>query len=355
MGPGPRLAGRPGACYTVAAVKPGSIIHKVYFMSVYTTLDKSDLTEFLNAFDVGSVHELRGISDGIENTNYFLTTAHDNDKHNFVLTIFESLEYKELPFFLNLMAFLAEREVPCAHPVADRGGQYLQRLKSKPAALVQRLPGHSITSPSSDHCRQVGAALARLHLAGKDFPQTRKNPRNYTWFEQTAVLLKPRLEAEDREVLHGELSLLRYAVKEPLPGGIIHADLFRDNVLFEPHRAREYLVGIIDFYYACSGAWLYDLAITVNDWCSDSEGSLKTDCVKALLQSYHAERALTAQEHKYWPVALRAAALRFWLSRLGDLHFPRRGEITHIKNPDQFKRILLHHIRNQKTGNTIWI
>jgi homoserine kinase type II len=320
-------------------------------MSVYTTLNKSDLTEFLNAFDVGSVHELRGISDGIENTNYFLTTAHNNDKHNFVLTIFESLEYRELPFFLNLMAFLAERQVPCAHPVADRDGQYLQHLKSKPAALVQRLPGRSITGASLDHCRQVGAALARLHLAGADFPQTRRNPRNYTWFEQTAVLLKPRLESEDREVLRDELSLLRYAVTEPLPGGIIHADLFRDNILFEQDR----LTGIIDFYYACTGAWLYDLAITVNDWCSDIDGNLKAECAKALLQSYHAERALTVQERKYWPIALRAAALRFWLSRLGDLHFPRRGEITHIKNPDEFKRILLHHVRNQETGNTVWM
>lgn len=320
-------------------------------MSVYTTLNKSDLTEFLNAFDVGVAHDLRGISDGIENTNYFLTTLHNNDKHHFVLTIFESLGYEELPFFLNLMAFLAERGVACAHPVADREGRYLQRLKSKPAALVQRLPGRSIAAPSLDHCRQVGTALAKLHLAGKDFPQARKNPRGYAWFEQAGRKLQPRLTAMEQEIMSGELSLLQNAVKEQLPGGIIHADLFRDNILFE----QDQLTGIIDFYYACTGAWLYDLAITVNDWCSNHDGSLKIQQTRILLQSYHAERALTEQEHKYWPVILRAAALRFWLSRLCDMHFPRRGEITHIKNPEEFRRILLHHIRSQESGTTVWI
>jgi homoserine kinase type II len=320
-------------------------------MSVYTTLNKSDLTEFLNAFDVGVIHDLRGISDGIENTNYFLTSLHDNDKCNFVLTIFESLAYEELPFFLNLMAYLAEHEVPCAHPVADREGHYLKRLKTKPAALVQRLSGRSITVPSLDHCRQVGSALAKLHLAGKDFPQARKNPRGYTWFEQAARKLQPKLAKEERGILDGELSLLQNAIKDQLPGGIIHADLFRDNVLFEQDR----LTGIIDFYYACTGAWLYDLAITVNDWCSNSDGSMKTEHAAALMDSYHTERALTGQERRHWPVVLRAAALRFWLSRLCDLHFPRRGEITHTKDPDEFKRILLHHIRNQQSGNTVWL
>ncbi len=320
-------------------------------MSVYTTLNKGGLTEFLKAFDVGSVLDLRGISEGIENTNYFLTTLHDSDKCNFVLTIFESLGYEELPFFLNLMAYLAEHEVPCAHPVADRAGNYLQRLKSKPAALVQRLSGRSVTAPSLDHCQQVGSALAGLHLAGKDFPQARKNPRGYTWFEQAVRKLHPRLSTTDQRFLMGELSLLGHAVKEQLPGGIIHADLFRDNVLFEQDR----LTGIIDFYYACTGAWLYDLAITVNDWCSKPDGSLNTGHAKALLRSYHAVRPLTAQEHRYWPVVLRAAALRFWLSRLCDLHFPRSGEITHTKDPDEFKRILLHHMRHQESGNTVWI
>jgi homoserine kinase type II len=320
-------------------------------MSVYTTLNKSDLTEFLNAFDVGVAHDLRGISDGIENTNYFLTTVNDSDKNDFVLTIFESLGHQELPFFLDLMAFLAEHRVPCAHPVADRAGHYLQRLKAKPAALVQRLPGRSVSAVSVEHCRQVGRALARLHLAGRDFPQVRKNPRGYAWFEETAHKLQPKLTAEERKMLAGELSLLQYAVKEPLPGGIIHADLFRDNVLF----AQDRLAGIIDFYYACTGAWLYDLAITLNDWCSSEDGSLKADYAKALLQSYHAERTLTVQEKKYWPIVLRAAALRFWLSRLRDLHFPRRGEITHTKNPDEFKRILQHHIRSQELNETAWI
>jgi homoserine kinase type II len=249
------------------------------------------------------------------------------------------------------MAFLADRGVSCAHPIADRGGGYLKRLKSKPAALVQRLPGRSITAPSLDHCRQVGSALAGLHFAGKDFPQTRKNPRAYPWFEQAARKLMPELAAADQRILTDELSHLKSAGNSQLPGGVIHADLFRDNVLFE----RDRLAGIIDFYYACTGAWLYDLAVAVNDWCGDPNGRLKREHAKALLKSYHARRALTRLERKYWPAALRAAALRFWLSRLCDLHFPRRGEITHTKDPDEFKRILLNHIQDQKAGNTVWI
>ncbi|HEY3487653.1 MAG TPA: phosphotransferase, partial [Gammaproteobacteria bacterium] len=193
-------------------------------MSVYTTLNKNDLQEFLQNFDVGAALDLQGISDGIENTNYFLTTRHDNDKHNFVLTIFESIEYKELPFFLELMAFLADRRIPCAHPIADRHGAYLQKLKSKPAALVQRLPGHSITQPMLEHCRQVGAMLAKLHLTGRDFPQVRTNPRGYAWFGQAADLLRAELPTADQKLLAAELSLQQTnATREPLPGGIIHA------------------------------------------------------------------------------------------------------------------------------------
>jgi homoserine kinase type II len=321
-------------------------------MSVYTTLDNDDLRHFFDAFDVGTPVDLQGISDGIENTNYFVTTRDNNGKTRYVLTIFESLTHAELPFFLDLMAFLSEHKVPCAHPVGDRQGRYLQTLKSKPAALVQKLPGHSVMHPTLEHCRQVGDALGRLHAAARQFPRSRENPRSYTWFEDTASTLQPHLSAEDQKLLSAELAFQRAdRAREQLPGGIIHADLFRDNVLFEQGR----LTGIIDFYYACHGPLLYDLAITVNDWCSTEKGTLKHDFVLALLNTYHKQRGLTPVEKIRWPAMLRAAALRFWLSRLFDLHFPRRGAITHTKNPDEFRRILEQRIRNHTQLESLWI
>jgi homoserine kinase type II len=321
-------------------------------MSVYTTLDNNDLRQFFDAFDVGVPIDLQGISDGIENTNYFVTTRDNNGKTLYVLTIFESLSHTELPFFLDLMAFLSERNVPCAHPVADRQSHYLQTLKSKPAALVQKLPGHSVMRPTLEHCRQVGAALGHLHAAAREFPGSRENPRSYTWFEDTASRLQPHLSATDQELLSAELAFQRTnREQEQIPRGIIHADLFRDNVLFEHGR----LTGIIDFYYACHGPLLYDLAITVNDWCSTEKGTLKPDFVLTLLQAYQQQRGLLAAEKIRWPAMLRAAALRFWLSRLFDWHFPRRGAITHTKNPDEFKRILEQRICNHTQLQSLWV
>lgn len=308
-------------------------------MSVYTTLDHNDLSEFLKAYAIGTLSDFQGISEGIENTNYFVDTLENGLRQSFVLTIFESIGFEELPYFLELTAFLSERDVPCAHPIADRGGRYLQTLKGKPAALVQRLPGRSIVNPSAEDCRQVGEVLARLHVAGEGFPVHRANPRGFEWKCKTAAAVMSKLPADEQALLTAELEYQRQHRTDALPAGVIHADLFRDNALFTEHS----LTGIIDLYYACTGSFLYDLAITVNDWCNTDDGRLNQVSLSALLQGYQTHRIIPAEEQVHWQGALRAAALRFWLSRLFDMHFPRSGELTHIKNPDHFKNILLHH------------
>lgn len=305
-------------------------------MSVYTAIEREELADFLRAYEVGELVAYEGIPDGIENTNYFVDTT----RGRFVLTLFEWLPEADLPWFLELMAFLAEQGIPCAHPVADREGRYLRRLRGKPAALVQRLKGRSVSHPGEAHCRAIGGVLARMHVAGRGFPRRRSNDRGPRWWRETARKLDGRLAPEDRELLEAELRFQASHRTDALPRGVIHADLFRDNALFVGER----LTGIIDFYYACNDVLLYDVAVTVNDWCSDAEGRLDGARTTALLAAYEAVRPLGAAEREAWPVMLRAAALRFWLSRLHDLHFPRPGEITHTKDPDVFKRILLDRI-----------
>jgi len=301
-------------------------------MSVYTIVEQDQLETFLMQYDLGQLLNYEGISHGIENTNYFVTTT----KGKFVLTIFEQYTAEELPYFLELMAYLSEHQIPSAHPIADKAGHYLRELCGKPAALVQRLCGASITQPNVEQCQSVGTVLGRLHAISADFPFHRPNARGTHWWHITAKKLYPHLSQEDANLLKAELHFQHEYSHLALPRGVIHADLFRDNALFDNNK----LCGVIDFYYACNDVLLYDLAVTVNDWCSLENGHLDQTRLQALLSGYVSERALSQQERDTWQVMLRAAALRFWLSRLQDMHFPREGEITHIKNPDEFKAIL---------------
>lgn len=301
-------------------------------MSVYTRVEPEQLEEFLKNYDLGSLEQQQGISDGIENTNYFVSTT----KGKYVLTLFESLDAEELPFFLDLMAFLAEHEVPSAHPLADRQGDYLRILNDKPAALVQRLSGAWVPEPAAAQCAALGTVLGRLHRVGQAFPRQRENPRGPHWWRVTAERVMEHLPEADARLLREEIAFQLAHRNDDLPRGIIHADLFRDNALFEGDR----LTGLIDFYYACTDALLYDLAVTANDWCRCPDGAMDEELATALLQAYSAERPLTEQEKQDWPLMLRAGALRFWLSRLQDKIFPRPGEMTHIKDPEEYARIL---------------
>ncbi len=307
-------------------------------MSVYTCVEQYQLEEFLNNYELGNLISYQGINSGIENTNYFVTTS----SGKFVLTLFENLSNKELPYFLELMAYLAEHNIPSAHPVSDINGSYLRQLNGKPAALVQRLAGNTdVDVPTVAQCQALGEFLGNLHFVSPNFHLHRNNERGPHWWKVTAERVLPHMPANDAKLLQKELNFQHKYQNLSLPRGVIHADLFRDNALF----AGDKLCGVIDFYYACNDVLIYDIAVMINDWCSLPNGDLDAKRVQAVLKSYYKTRPFTKVEYKVWPIMLRAAALRFWLSRLQDLHFPRPGEITHIKDPVVFQHILQAHIK----------
>ena len=304
-------------------------------MSVYTLVSQSDLAAWLRNYSVGALEKLEPIKAGIENTNYFVTTT----QGRYVLTLFERLPAAELPFYLNLMAHLARHGIPCPAPIADLADAYLGTLNGKPAALVTRLPGRSIEAPGEAECRELGLLLARLHLAGRSYPAYLENPRGPRWWRMAARDLQPFLDAVKRRQLEAELEFQAQRRFADLPRGPVHADLFRDNALFDRGR----LSGVIDFYFAGVDCLLYDVAVCANDWCLvDPAADRRLDAARtrAFLAAYHALRPFSPAEREAWPVLLRAAALRFWLSRLHDLHLPRPGELVHAHDPEHFRHVL---------------
>ncbi len=307
-------------------------------MSVFTVVSEPQLNEFLRQYAVGSLQAFRGIEEGIENTNYFV----DTDSGRFVLTLFERTEFAGLPFFLGVMRHLADGGIPSARPQPGRDGHALRELNGRPAALVERLSGAGVELPTPEQCAQVATVMARMHMVGRGYAGRRANCRGARWWETVAGDLDAHLAPADRELLRDELAYQRDAARIDLPGGVIHADLFRDNALFDRGR----LTGLIDFYYACTDAWIYDLAVLVNDWAINARGSLDMPAYTALVAAYVAERVPSDLERAHWNGKLRAAALRFWVSRLQDLHFPRAAELTYTKDPLEFRRILEFH-RNQ--------
>jgi homoserine kinase type II len=313
-------------------------------MAVFTSVSEAELTAWLGDYSLGQLLELQAIASGIENTNYFVTTSNGR----FVLTLFEKLTADELPFYLNLMAHLARHGIPCPSPVANRRNQFLGTLNGKPACIVSRLTGKSTTTPNPEQCAAIGAMLGQMHIAGQSFSQVMPNPRGAAWRAATAPQVRPFLDVEQGALLDREVALHAQHDWAALPQGVIHADLFRDNVLLENNRVG----GLIDFYFACSDALLYDVAITVNDWCMNDGGVLDAVRAQAFLRAYHAVRPLLDGECDAWPLMLRAAALRFWLSRLYDLHLPRDGELVNAHDPRHFERILKNHIA---TAAPIWL
>ena len=313
-------------------------------MAVFTRVTEADITAWLNNYSLGTLLELQGIPAGIENTNYFVTTSNGR----FVLTLFEKLTPDELPFYLNLMAHLARHGIPCPCPVADKDNLFLSTLNGKPACIVSRLSGKSLIQPEIIHCEAMGAMLGQMHSAGASFRDAMPNPRGANWRTSAAQQVCQYLSAQDALLLNSEVAFHSQNSLNDLPQGVVHADLFRDNVLLEGERVG----GLIDFYFACNDSLLYDVAITVNDWCMTGEGRLDEDRTRAFLRAYHATRPFTPQEASSWMTSLRVGALRFWISRLFDLHKPRDGEIVNAHNPDQFKHILQNHII---TAQPIWL
>jgi homoserine kinase type II len=311
-------------------------------MAVFTTVSRDELTRWLQSYELGGLIDLEGIASGIENTNYFV----DVERGRFVLTLFERLSSQELPFYLNLMKHLAAHGIACPDPVPDRHGRLLSTLNGKPAALVSRLAGRARMDPTAAHCSLVGEALARMHLAALDYPGRLPNLRGLAWWIDTTPKVLPFLSASQQALLRDELASQQAFAASPawaaLPRSAVHADLFRDNVLFDSAPdGRPRLGGVIDFYFAGVDTWAFDLAVTVNDWCIvDEDGSFDTARLAALLDAYRAVRMPSEAEAEAWPTMLRAAALRFWLSRLFDLHLPRPAEMVTPKDPSEFERIL---------------
>lgn len=313
-------------------------------MSVYTTVTEVELTAWLKDYSLGQLLDLQGIASGIENTNYFVTTSNGS----FVLTLFEKLKSDELPFYLNLMAHLARHGIPCPAPMANRHNQFLGVLNDKPACIVSRLVGKSTTAPSPAQCAAMGAMLGQMHIAGQSFSQIMPNPRGAVWRAATAPQVMRFIDAEQAALLNSEIELHARQNYASLPQGLIHADMFRDNVLLLDDR----IGGLIDFYFACTDALLYDVAITINDWCMAEKGVLDEVRAQTFLRAYHEVRPLQESEHQAWPLMLRLAALRFWLSRLYDKHLPRDGELIHAHDPAHFERILKNHIL---TMQSVWL
>ncbi len=305
-------------------------------MSVFTAVSSQQLEAWLKHYSIGTLVSLEGIAAGIENTNYFVTTSRDR----YVLTLFEKLKAHELPFYLGLQEHLAVNGVPAPRPVRDNAGNFLGELNGKPAALVAFLPGADIAAPSPAHCAQAGTLLAAIHAAGGSYAATMDNPRGVQWWTAVMPEILPFLGGEDANLLREEVRFQGQQDFRKLPLGAIHADLFRDNVLFENDRVS----GVIDFYFGCTDALIYDVAIAVNDWCVTDDGALDVTRVQALLDAYRERRAFTADERAAWPARLRAGALRFWVSRLYDFYLPRPGELTHAKDPRHVRTILAHHV-----------
>lgn len=305
-------------------------------MSVFTRVAPAELAAWLKDYAIGAPIALQGIAAGIENTNYFVTTTHGR----FVLTLFEKLTAPELPFYLNLMSHLAQHGIPCPAPIANRHNSLLGLLNGKPATIVTCLPGAPVPAPGPRHCALLGATLADMHLAGRFYAGTLDNPRGPAWWRQTAPKVMPFLDPRRRDLLSSELEFQSRLHFGELPRGPIHADLFRDNVLWDGPPASPRVGGLIDFYFAGTDYWLYDVAVTLNDWCTDASGAIDADRARALLATYNETRPFTGEERQAWPAMLRAGALRFWLSRLFDFYLPRPGELTHAHDPEHFRRIL---------------
>jgi len=302
-------------------------------MSVFTTLTLSEAQTCLRDYSIGEITELKGIAAGITNTNYFVITT----KARYVLTIFEANRFEDLPYFVALMTHLAEHDIPCPAPIVDKNGKALQVIKDKPALLVTCLKGRDVKTPDTEQCAQVGRVLAKMHLAGESFNLTSSNQRDDEWRNYTASLVMDKLSPEDQSLLRQALTFQNQLDLSSLPKGVIHGDLFRDNVLFDGAE----LGGFIDFYYACYDVLAYDVAIAVNDWCLTNTGEFDEPRLNAFMQAYTEVRPFNDAEKNVWQGLLSIAALRFWLSRLYDLHFPAEGELTHAKDPDYFKQILL--------------
>ena len=313
-------------------------------MAVFTEVPLDEARELLRGLALGELRELRGIHGGIENTNYFAST----DQGEYVLTLFERLSSAQLPFYLRLMKHLAQRGIPVPEPHALPGrnqDNLVLQVRGKPAAVVDRLRGHSELAPGPQHCRAVGAMLARMHLAGRDFGLSQPNLRGLPWWNETVLVVLPHVDPDQAALLRSELAFQNHVAASSsyaaLPRGPIHADLFRDNVMFNQGE----LTGFFDFYFAGVDSWLFDIAVCLNDWCVDlPTGAHDPVRARSFLDAYAGIRPLAAAERQLLPAMLRAGALRFWISRLWDFYLPRDAALLKPHDPSHFERVLRQRV-----------
>ena len=319
-------------------------------MAVFTEVPEDEARALMERLRLGELQSLRGIEGGIENTNYFVTTSGGE----YVLTLFERLSFAQLPFYLHLMKHLALRGIPVPDPQPDQAGDLLHTVCGKPAAVVNKLGGKSQLAPTAAHCAAVGRMLARMHLAGRDYNRSQPNLRGLPWWNETVPVVLPFLDDDQSALLRSELAFQNHVAASSayaaLPRGPVHADLFRDNVMFDG----ETLTGFFDFYFAGVDTWLFDLAVCMNDWCIDlPTGRHDAERALAMFAAYDAARPLARAERELLPALLRAGALRFWISRLWDFHLPREASMLQPHDPRHFERVLRERISRPVTARAL--
>lgn len=310
-------------------------------MAVFTPISDSQASEFLQRFNLGEFVQLEEVASGTENSTFFLTTT----QHELVLTLFEQGGSEELPFFVELMHYLASEGIPVTDPIPDKNGQVIQELAKRPALILPRLRGTHPMDPTIKQCRAIGELLGKMHRASQRFTSFRPNPRDMSWIKSHYQKVMAYLNEDDKKLMLDTFDSLeeQLGYTPTLPQGGIHGDLFRDNAMFES----DHLTGIIDFYNACVGELLFDLAIVVNDWCSDHNGELLEDRYHAVLEGYLSIRPLIEQERATWEAMLKMTALRYWLSRLLVVYVDPPAHTLTPKDPTQYRNIVYARVSGQ--------
>ncbi|MEC7832718.1 MAG: homoserine kinase [Pseudomonadota bacterium] len=307
-------------------------------MSVYTKITNDELELHLENYSLGKIINFSGISEGIENSNYLLNT----ENGDFIFTIFEAISADRVIDYLSFMNHINKKGLLSPLVIETKSGKLSKSIQDKPSAVIEKLEGKSIVQPTNNHCEQLGKILANFHLCGQDFSIGITNARGSIWAKNSLERLNGLINKNQLNLIQKSIEIQEEFLNSDLPTGMIHADLFRDNVLYSADK----ISGIIDFYYSCCGPYIYDLAIVVNDWCNQENNSINEEKFNHLLAEYNKYREISDIEKTLWKHALVSAALRFYLSRLTDLHYPKIGEITHIKDPSIFENILIDRIES---------
>jgi homoserine kinase type II len=305
-------------------------------MAVYTEVSDAELAAFLTDYDIGQAASFKGIAEGVENTNYVLTT----DRGQYMVTLYEKrVDPRDLPFFLGLMDHLAERGINCPRPIHGRDGSALRTLVGKPAAITSFLQGMWPRRMTVQHCGPIGEALAGLHLAGRDFELKRPNALSVAGWRPLYEGCRGHIDRDLDQELGAEIEFFEMNWPKGLPAGVIHADLFNDNVFFLNGK----LSGLIDFYFACNDFLAYDVAVCLNAWCFESDNSFNATKARALLQAYDKVRRLDDDERQFLPLLARGSALRFLLTRLYDWVHTPKDALVKRKDPYEYLAKLRFH------------